>query len=169
MNSLQVEMTVSEVDIPKVSVGQKATITFDAISGKTFSGSVKSILPNATTSSGVVNYTIYVKLDDIDPSLRGGMTATVDIKTQTVANALSVPSSAVKTDNGTKYVLAADNAGNTQRRTVKIGVSDDTFTQILSGISAGTAVVTSSETTGTTRAASGGGPFGGGPGGPGGN
>lgn len=160
-------MTVSEVDIPKVSVGQKATITFDAISGKTFSGSVKSILPNATTSSGVVNYTVYVKLDDIDSSLRTGMTATVDIKTQTVANALSVPSAAVKTDTGTKYVLAADSAGNTRRKSVTIGVSDDSYTQITSGISAGTVVVTSSQATATTNASGGGGPFGGG--GPGGN
>jgi macrolide-specific efflux system membrane fusion protein len=165
MSSMQVQMTVSEVDVPKVAVGQKATITFDAISGKTFPGSVKSILPNATTSSGVVNYIVYIKLDDLDPSLRTGMTATVDIQTQTVADALSVPSSAVKTDNGAKYVLVVDGAGNTRRKTVKIGVSDDTYTQITEGITGGTIVVTSSETTATTGASRGGGPFGGGPGG----
>ena len=166
MTSLQVQLTVSEFDIPKVSVGQKASVTFDAISGKTFTGSVKSILPNATTSSGVVNYTVYVKLDGLDPALRAGMTATVDIQTRTVADAIAVPSSAVKTDSGTKYVLVVDASGNTQRKTVTIGATDDTYTQILSGLDEGATVSTASSTTSSTTSAGGG--FGGGPGGPGG-
>ena len=177
MSSLQVELTVSEVDIPKVAVGQKASVEFDAITGETFKGTVKSILPNATTSSGVVNYTVYVKLGSVDPRLRTGMTATVDIQTQVAAGVLAVPNAAVKTNNGTKYVLVVT-GGQTARRTVKVGVSDDTYTQIVSGISEGTVVstgaaATSAGTSSSTTRSSGGGLLGGGgappAGGPGGN
>jgi RND family efflux transporter MFP subunit len=169
MSSLQVELTVSEVDIPKVSVGQKATVEFDAISGKTFSGTVKSILPNATTSSGVVNYTVYIKLGSIDASLRTGMTATVDIQTLSAANVVTVPNAAVKTSNGTKYVLVVDPSGQSTRKTVTVGVSDDSYTQIASGIAEGTNVSTGSSTAAssgsTTTKRSTGGLFGGPPGG----
>jgi multidrug efflux pump subunit AcrA (membrane-fusion protein) len=150
MGSMQVEMTVSEVDIPKVAVGQKADVEFDAVSGKTFKGSVKSIMPNATSSSGVVNYTVYVKLDSLEPTLRTGMTASVDIQTTVATDALALPSSAVKTDNGTKYVMVVGNDGATSRKTVTVGVSDDSFTQVLSGIAEGTVV-----STGSAAAASG--------------
>ena len=167
MGSMQVEITVSEVDIPKVSVGQKAVVTFDAIAGKQFGGSVKSILPNATTSSGVVNYTVYVKLESVDQTLRTGMTATVDIATQHVTDALAVPNSAVRTEGSTKYVLVVDGSGATQRKDVNVGVSDDTYTQILGGITKGT-IVSTEAVTATTTSRGLGGP-GGGAGGPGGN
>jgi multidrug efflux pump subunit AcrA (membrane-fusion protein) len=120
MGSLQVELTVSEVDIPEVVESQPATVTFDAISGKEFTGSVKSILPNATTSSGVVNYTVYVELDDVDPRLRTGMTASVDILTDNATNVVAVPSAAVKTDNGSKYVLVVGPDNQTTHKTVTV-------------------------------------------------
>jgi multidrug efflux pump subunit AcrA (membrane-fusion protein) len=169
MGSMQVEITVSEVDVPKVSVGQRAVITFDAIAGKSFGGKVKSILPNATTSSGVVNYTVYIKLDSVDEALRTGMTATVDISTQHVTDALAVPSSAVRTEGSTKYVLVVDASGATQRKDVKVGVSDDTYIQILSGITQGTVVSTEAATATTTSGGLRGGGPGGAGGGPGGN
>ena len=154
MASLQVELTVSEVDIPGVAISQTASITFDAIPGKTFTGSVKSILPNATTSSGVVNYTVYVKLDSLDSRMRTGMTASVDIKTQTADNAVAVPSSAVHTSNGAKYVLVVGPNDQTTRKTVTVGLSDDTYTQIVSGITAGTVVSTGSTTSSTSSTSS---------------
>jgi len=182
MNSMQVELTVSEVDIPDVAISQTASITFDAIPGKTFTGSVKSILPNATTSSGVVNYTVYVKLDSLDSRIRTGMTATVDIKTRTADDVVAVPSAAVKTNNGAKYVLVVGPNNQTTQKTVTVGLSDDTYTQIVSGISAGTVVSTGSTAAATSTSSStgssrggllgGGAPGGGGPpsgGGPGGN
>lgn len=146
MGSMQVELSVSEVDIPKVAVGQKASVTFDAISGKTYTGSVKSIMPNATSSSGVVDYTVYVKLDTVDPAVRTGMTANVDIATQTADNVTALPTTAIKSNNGTKYVMVVGQGGQSMATTVTIGASDDTYTQITSGISAGTVVSTGSST-----------------------
>jgi multidrug efflux pump subunit AcrA (membrane-fusion protein) len=181
MDSLQVQLTVSEVDIPKTSVGQKATVTFDSIADKTFTGTVKSIMPNATTSSGVVNYTVYIKLDELDPKLRTGMSATVDIETTVATDVLAVPSAAVKTKDGSKYVVVVGANGTTTNKNVTVGVSDDSYTQIVSGISEGVMVSTGSATSSSSSSSSStksgggfmsGGPGGGGPpsgGGPGGN
>lgn len=175
MDSLQVSLSVSEVDIPKISIGQKASITFDAISGKTFTGSVKSIMPNATTSSGVVNYTVYLKLDQLDTQMRTGMSATVDIETTVASNVVAVPSAAVKTNNGSKYVLVVGPGGTTTNKTVTVGVTDDSYTQIVSGIAEGTVVSTgaasasssgSSSGSSSSSSRSGGGFMMGGPGGP---
>jgi multidrug efflux pump subunit AcrA (membrane-fusion protein) len=115
---------------------------------------VKSIMPNATTSSGVVNYTVYLKLDQLDTQMRTGMSATIDIETTVAENVLAVPSAAVKTNNGSKYVLVVGPNGTTTNKTVTVGVSDDSYTQIVSGIAEGTAVSTgaaSSASSGSSR------------------
>jgi multidrug efflux pump subunit AcrA (membrane-fusion protein) len=85
---------------------------------------------------------VYVKLDAVDAALRTGMTASVDIKTTVATDVLALPSSAVKTNNGTKYVLVVGQGGATTRKTVSVGVSDDSYTQIVSGIAEGTVVST---------------------------
>ena len=154
MGTLQVELTVSEVDIPKVAVGQAATVSFDAISGKTFAGTVKSIMPNATSSSGVVDYTVYIKLNETVPQLRTGMTANVDIQTQTASDVVALPSTAIKTNNGEKYVLVVAQGGRTVPTSVTVGASDDTYSEIVSGVTAGTVVSTGSSTSSTSSGSS---------------
>ena len=79
-------------------------MAFDSLRGETFPGTVGAISPNGTTSSGVVNYTVDIKLDALDPSLKPDMTATGDITTLVVDAALVVPNAAVKKDGSIKYV-----------------------------------------------------------------
>jgi membrane fusion protein, macrolide-specific efflux system len=168
MSSIKVQVSVSEVDIPSVARSQAASVTFDAIPGKTFAGKVGAISPNGTSSSGVVNYTVDVNLDSLDPSLRPNMTATADIVTQVASNVLVVPSSAVKSSSGTKYVLVVDPSGQTKQQTVTVGVSDDTYTEVKTGVIEGANVSTgastaSSSSSSTSSSKSGGGLMMGGP------
>jgi multidrug efflux pump subunit AcrA (membrane-fusion protein) len=96
------------------------------------------------------------------------MSATVDIETTVAADVLAVPSAAVKTNNGAKYVLVVGPNGATTNKTVTVGVSDDAYTQIVSGIAEGTAVSTgaaSSSGSSSSSTRSGGGFMSGGPGG----
>ena len=106
------------------------------------------------------------------------MTATADIETQVAENVLTVPSVAVKTKDGEKYVVVVAPDGTTSQKTVTTGVSDDTNTEIKSGLSEGEAVATGSVASESTSSSSSGRrglsiipPMGagGGPGGPGGN
>jgi len=78
---LRVETTdLSEVDVARVSVGQPVNVTFDALKGKTLPGRVTRIAPMSSAGQAGVNYTVIVELDQLDPALRWGMTAFVDIQ-----------------------------------------------------------------------------------------
>jgi macrolide-specific efflux system membrane fusion protein len=146
LTNLAVTVNVSEVDVPDLSVGMEATVTIDALSGEAFIGAVKSISPNGTTSSGVVNYAVEISLEDGDERLRPDMTATTDIVTRTATGAVAIPNSAIKSDGTTKYVQVSSGETDSVRRTVHVGVSDDTFTEITSGLKAGEKVLTASAT-----------------------
>ena len=79
--SLRIETTdLSEADVARVQVGAQANVTFDALPGKTLTGKVTRIAPMSTPGQSGVNYTVVVELDQIDPALRWGMTAFVDIQ-----------------------------------------------------------------------------------------
>jgi len=83
METLRVETTdLDEVDVTRIDVGQEATVTFDALPDQTFTGTIQSIAPMAEPGAGGVNYTVILTLDEIDPSVRWGMTAFVDIEPQ---------------------------------------------------------------------------------------
>jgi HlyD family secretion protein len=81
LGSLRVETTdLSETDIARVKEGQRANVTFDALPGKTTTGKVARIAPMSTPGQSAVNYIVTVSLDEIDPALRWGMTAFVDVQ-----------------------------------------------------------------------------------------
>jgi HlyD family secretion protein len=83
LGELQIETTdLSEADVARVREGQPAQITFDALPGQTFDGTIKRIAPMSTPGQGGVNYTVIVTLDETDPALRWGMTAFVDIQVE---------------------------------------------------------------------------------------
>lgn len=149
LTDLEVDVSVSEVDVPTLATGQKAEVTFDALPDKTFEATVKSVSPNGTTSSGVVNYTVRLTLDAQDPRLKPDMTATADIKTQVASNVLTVPTSAVKSNGDTKYVMVVDQGGATKQQIVTVGLSDDSFTEIKSGLTQGAIVALGTSATGS--------------------
>jgi HlyD family secretion protein len=81
LTSLRIETTdLSEVDIARVKVGQPVKVTFDALPGKTIAGKVTRIAPMSTPGQSAVNYSVTVELDQLDPALRWGMTAFVDVQ-----------------------------------------------------------------------------------------
>ncbi|MGE5249870.1 MAG: efflux RND transporter periplasmic adaptor subunit [Bacteroidota bacterium] len=82
LSRLQIETTdLSERDIPKVQVGQKADVYVEAL-GETLSGRVTATSPIAETLGGDVIYKVTIVLDSIPEQLRWGMTAEVHIQTQ---------------------------------------------------------------------------------------
>ena len=155
-----VNLPLNEVDVAKVKIGNKATLTFDAIDNLTLTGKVTSIDTVGTVSQGVVNYTVTVAFDSADDRVLPGMSTTASIITQVHPDVLTVPSSAIKTGNGGSYVLAfvpaltnttpATGAAGVVSSTapeqisVTTGISDDTNTEIVSGLTEGQQIVTRS-------------------------
>lgn len=81
LSALRVETTdLDEIDVARVEVGQEVDVTFDALPEQVFTGRVARIFPRAESDGGGVNYTAIVELDELDPAIRWGMTAFVDIE-----------------------------------------------------------------------------------------
>ena len=160
LSSFEATVTLAEADVASVKVAQRATMTFDALPDLTLTGKVESVDNAGTVSQGVVSYTVTITPDVANESVKGGMTVTADIITNVTSDALVVPSTAVKSDSsGGNYVQILTN-GSPVNQTVVVGTSNDTYTQITSGLTVGQKVVTattssSAKTTGTTTRSNG--------------
>lgn len=146
---------LNEVDAAKVSIGQKATLSFDAIDGLTITGKVVQIDTLGTVSQGVVNYSVKIAFDTEDPRVKSGMSASASIATGVAQDVLTVPISAVKGSGDGTYVLVAASETDTSpvQTPVTTGLSDDTNTEITSGLSEGTLVVRKTVTATATKTA----------------
>ena len=81
LSTLRVETTdLDEIDVARVAVDQEVTLTFDALPERVFAGRVTRLSPMAEPGAGGVNYTAVIELDELDPAIRWGMTAFVDIE-----------------------------------------------------------------------------------------
>jgi membrane fusion protein, macrolide-specific efflux system len=151
--STQAVVSLSEVDAVKVKSDQKVTITMDAYPNKTFTGKVAIIDTNGTTSSNVTTYPATIVFDSPPDVVYPNMAVDVKIITNVKDNVILVPSAAVSTTNGQSTVRVM-NKGNVTSTAVEVGLSNDTQTEIVSGINEGDTVVTSS-TNGTTKTTTG--------------
>lgn len=193
MNNMEVQAEVNESDIVDVSLGDSVMIQVDAYPQRTFKGIVSEISNSATvaaqgTAQQVTNYEVKVSIvtphnikmagpdtmqkkemrevpeGQFVPSFRPGMTATVDVKTETVENSIAIPIQAVtvrnfadvNSDSAASDSLQPDSIipeedlrkvvfivrnGKVQRQQVSTGISDNTHIQIVSGIEVGDEVV----------------------------
>jgi RND family efflux transporter MFP subunit len=152
------KISLNEVDAAKVKVGQKATMTFSAVTDLTVTGTVEDVDNIGTVSQNVVNFTVKIVLDIQDPRIKPGMSVAVSIITASSQDVLMVPSAAVHTGNGASYVEILKD-GKIQQVNITAGLSNDTSTEISgTGIAAGdevvTQTITGSSKTGATPAAS---------------
>jgi RND family efflux transporter MFP subunit len=141
LGTMKAEVRVNEVDIPKVGVGQAATLTFDAVEGLAATGRVEKMDALGTLSSGVVTYGVTVAFGALDPRIRPGMSVSAAIVMDTKEAVVSVPNSAVRSRDGKPYVQVLAN-GAPENRDVKTGIANGTHTEVISGLSVGEEVVT---------------------------
>jgi HlyD family secretion protein len=167
-NEKVAEITLNEVDAAAVKTGQKATLTFDAIDDLTLTGTVLEIDAAGTVSSGVVSYGVTIAFDMQDDRVKSGMTVTATIITETKQDVLVVPASIIDLSGGKYYVQTikeSDISSGTSstgvillslptNQEVSIGLSDDTLTEILTGLSEGDLIVTKTITSGSSKSSS---------------
>lgn len=157
-------ISLNEVDIASISLDQKANLTFDAIDGLTVEGVVSEIDSVGTVSSGVVTYNVKIGFNEKDERIKPGMSVNVEIITASKQNILTVSSGAVKTKNGKSYVEIFENSVGSSinpqgitstispvKKEVEVGISDDSLTEIISGLNEGDQIITKT-TTGTSSA-----------------
>lgn len=132
LSPLLVDVPVSEVDINRIKISQPVTLTFDAISGKTYNGMVSQVGRFGSPVQGNVSFTVTVQIQDADDNVRPGMTAAVNVLVDQLTGVLVVPNRAVHTRNGqqTVYILRNNQIENV---VIDLGASSDTNSQVLSG------------------------------------
>ncbi len=137
------EISLNEVDVAKVKIGQKATLTFDAVPDLSIAGEVAEIDTIGTVTQGVVTYLVKIKFDTQDTQIKPGMSVSASIITDVKQDVLYVPNSAIKEQGGESYVEVMQGASTVpERKTVQVGLANDTITEIVSGLSQGDNVVT---------------------------
>lgn len=147
----QVTVNLTEIDVPRVAVGQKATITLDAFADKTFTGKVISVDTSGAVSSGVTSYPAVIVLDTDPGNIYPNMSAQVAIITQAKNGVLLVPVSSVQHSAGDSSVRVMRRGGSIESVAVTVGLASDTQVEIVSGLSAGDVVITGQTTDGTAR------------------
>lgn len=141
LGTMKAQVEVSEVDIASVVIGQSATLTFNALDDFTTTGKVEKIDSLGTLESGVVTYNVTISFDSLDSRIRPEMNVSASIITDSKQDAITVPSSAIKTE-GKKYYVEVMKNGMIEKKTVEIGLENNSKTEIKNGISVGDAVIT---------------------------
>jgi HlyD family secretion protein len=132
LSHLYADIDVTEVDINRIKAGQDATLTFDAITGKTYNGIVTEAGAVGTAVQGVVNFTVTVEITDADENVKPGMTSAVNIVVNQMDNILLVPNRAVRLKEGDRVVYVLKNGTPTPIK-ITIGASSDTSSEFVSG------------------------------------
>ena len=143
LSYLVMVINVDELQVSDVSVGQSVQVTADAVPDKTYTGTVTRVSMKGSSNGGTTTYPVTVRIDETE-GLRPGMNANAEIVIAEAKNALAVPNAAIVRGG---YVLvtkdspSAANADSDMTAPegyvyvpVKIGVSDDDYTQIISGV-----------------------------------
>ena len=169
LSSMELVVSVSESDIGSIKVGQPATISVDALPDEEFAAKVTAISLLSSDTSGVVSYSVTIKLTQNSSQLKPGMTATATVITGQVNNAINVESAAISS-RGTDSTVTVDKNGKMTVTPVITGLVGASSTQIVAGVATGeelaipisTSIATSTTTTGSGTLGSGsGGGFGG--------
>ena len=134
--SLVFKLEVDQADIGKIALGQKVKIVLDAFPDKTFTKSVDKIdfVSHTTTSGGNAYYVN--SLLPMDLGFRVGMAGNADIIVATKDNVLTIPASSVSDDN----TVYKKQDGKYVKTKVKIGLQNDTLSEVISGLSQGDTV-----------------------------
>lgn len=141
------EISLNEIDIVNVSLGQEVELTFDAIPDETFMGRVAEINTVGVAASNVVSFAVKISIPNADERIKSGMSVTSDIVVDKKENVLTVPSATIRSEKIEKSIKSfvmkkdiSEKAKNTKVY-VTIGLNNDTDAEILDGLAEGDMVV----------------------------
>ena len=147
LSYLTMTLSVDELDISDIAVGQRVEITADAVEGKTYTGVVTKVSVAGTSSGGTTTYPVTVRIDETE-GLLPGMNVDAAITLQSASGVLAIPSGAL--NRGNTVLVTADSpsaangtaieGGEYYSVPVEIGASDSSYIEITSGLQEGDTV-----------------------------
>jgi HlyD family secretion protein/macrolide-specific efflux system membrane fusion protein len=147
LSMLIVKADLNQIDVAKVKMGQKVTVTLDALPGKTYEAEITKIAPASITPKDkqVDVFPVEATLVKADGNIKPGMTADVRIHIEKKEHVIALPIEAVVKENGKQYVQKVVAAPNGRQKTdkveVKVGARNDRELEIVSGINEGDKVL----------------------------
>ncbi len=129
-------ITLNEVDVVKVSVGDPVSLTLDALPDAVLLGHITKLDTIGQATQGVVSYGAEVAFDEAPALLRPGMSVTANIVVEEKKDIVLVPNEAITTNDGVTTVLVSGT-----KRTVTLGMTDNVNTEVVSGLKTGDRVM----------------------------
>lgn len=139
---------INQVDVTKIKLGHPAEVSINSIEDLTMEGKVSFIAPVAKVKRNVKGFTVEVEVVDLDPRVRPGMTADMIFEVDSADGALTLPLSAIFTDDeNTKVVYVSEKGGKEPKaQPVEVGISNYNFAEIKTGLKEGQRVLLSRPT-----------------------
>lgn len=142
IDSVQVQISVTGDDVNKIGVGQQVKVSVPSAGDRVFMGRVARIAPAADPRSRL--YPVEIAISNPDHALKPGMFARVELTIDVRKDAIRVPLQALVTKDGEKVLFVVE-SGRARERKVKVGISDERYAEIISGLRAGELVVVSGQ------------------------
>jgi len=140
LNEMVINAHINQADVTRLKIGQQVEVQVEAVAGLKVTGTVERIAPQATIKNNIKGFAARILLKDVDPRVRPGMTANVQIPVASADNVVAVPLAAVFTESNPetgqieRFVYVKTDSGF-ERRPVQIGVSDYFFAEVQKGLS----------------------------------
>jgi RND family efflux transporter MFP subunit len=139
LNDMIVNAHINQADVTRLKNQQEVDIQVESVPGLKMTGIIERIAPQAVIKNGIKGFGARIQIKNIDPRIRPGMTAILNIPVASVENVLAVPLSAVFTEKGDRYVYVKKD-DNYERRPVLVGISDLSYAEVQKGLSEGETV-----------------------------
>ena len=137
LSKLIVETHVNQVDVSKLTMKQQVKLLAESLKDAEMQAEIIFIAPVATIRNGIKGFTVRASIQQVAARMRPGMTVQMTIPISHVGDAVSVPISAVFKGSGNSRVVYVRNGTKTEKRPVKVGVSNTESAQILQGVHVG--------------------------------
>ena len=137
LSKLIVETHVNQVDVSKLTPKQQVRLIAEALKDVEMQAELTFIAPVATIRSGIKGFTVRAAIQQATARMRPGMTVQMSIPVAHAEDAVSVPVSAVFKGSGNSRVVYVRTGTKTEKRPVKIGVSNTENAQIIQGLKVG--------------------------------
>lgn len=140
LNDMVVNAHVNQADVIRLQQGREVEIQAESLPGSKMRGLVERVAPQAVIKNGIKGFAARIAIKEIDPRVRPGMTALLNIPVSSADNVLAIPLAAVFTEAGERFVFVQKEDDSYERRPIILGVTDYQFAEVVQGLAAGEVV-----------------------------